>query len=368
MDYLPEISRIIDYGLNGNKKKLTSQVELLIMQLKKKGDVRSAEALHKKLSLAHENIKSQTTAFSPPIPVERDNRFQLADETHINDGDIWLALPENLENYINRFLSYLNNKEKLINEGVPVNPTMILHGPPGTGKTKLAGYIASKLNLPLVTARTDALVSSYLGSTSKNIRMLMDYAQTTPCVLFLDEFDALAKGRDDSNEVGELKRVVVSLLQNIDNLKDVVLIAATNHPELLDKAIWRRFQYKIEVNMPDISIRKRITEKFLMNHIDKKSIDLFTVITEGLSGADIEATIYEYLRENILNDTETPVSRLLQIAISSKIPSIVFLNDNKKQEIMEVKLKFDLSYEKIAKIFNVSKTYISRIVNEGIKA
>ncbi len=365
MDYLPEISKIIDYGLNGYKNKLASQVELLIKQLKKKGDDYSAEALSQKLSMSHENIKAQSSSFSPPIPVERDNRFQLADKEYINTNDIWLALPEDLEKKIERFLAYMHNKEKLLENGIPLNSTIILHGPPGTGKTKLAGYIASQMNLPLVTARTDALVSSYLGSTSKNIRMLMDYAQLTPCVLFLDEFDALAKGRDDLNEVGELKRVVVSLLQNIDKLKDVILIAATNHPELLDKAVWRRFNYKIEVFLPNDDVRQRITKKFLGKNIDKKTINLFVSLTKNLSGADIESTIYEYLRENVLYDYSLPIGRLLQLAIITVIPTITFLPENKKEEIIQIRLKFNLSYEKLAIIFNVSKTYTGRIVKEG---
>ena len=103
-----------------------------------------------------------------------------------------------------------------------------------------------------MVARLDGIVSSLLGSTAKNIRKIFDYASSIPCILFLDEFDAIAKARDDQHELGELKRVINSLLQNIDAMpSDHVLIAATNHAELLDNAIWRRFVQTVEIGLPE---------------------------------------------------------------------------------------------------------------------
>lgn len=364
MDYLPEVSRIIDYGLSGNRSKLVAQIELLIKQLHKKGDARSAEAISNRLLMMQENIKGNNSFIERPVPVERDNRFPLADRIFYTPEEIWLAFPEVVEHEVGRFLSYLKNKDKLLEKNIPVNPTMLLYGPPGTGKSKLAAYIASKLGLPLVTARTDALISSYLGATSKNIRMLMDYAQTTPCILFLDEFDALAKGRDDANEIGELKRVVVSLLQNIDKLDNVVLIAATNHPHLLDKAVWRRFQYKMEISLPDNFVRQQIAKRILDDQIDKKTLDLFIQFTAGISGAEIENVLHEYLRETILHEKDDNINRLLQLAIHISYPEITFLPNKRKEEIILVKSKYDLSYEKLAMIFSVSKTYIAKVLKE----
>ncbi|MFX5839347.1 ATP-binding protein, partial [Acinetobacter baumannii] len=123
--------------------------------------------------------------------------------------------------------------------------SFLMYGPPGTGKTRLARHIATELGLELYVARLDGLISSYLGSTSKNIRALFDFAARTPCVLFLDEFDAIAKVRSDDQELGELKRVVNSFLQNLDTLgKHSIILAATNHESLLDAAVWRRFTYR----------------------------------------------------------------------------------------------------------------------------
>jgi len=100
-------------------------------------------------------------------------------------------------------------------------------------------------------ARLDGLISSYLGSTAKNIRALFDFAAKTPCVLFLDEFDAIAKVRSDAQEMGELKRVVNSFLQNLDTLgRQSIVLAATNHETLLDAAVWRRFTYRLALTLP----------------------------------------------------------------------------------------------------------------------
>src|SRR5579863_3140015 len=129
---------------------------------------------------------------------------------------------------------------------------MLIAGPPGTGKTLLAGHIAAQLNRPLYTVRLDSVISSLLGDTAKNIRSFFDFVPIRGGILFLDEMDAIAKLRDDRQELGELKRVVNTVIQGLDSLDDhAVVIAATNHPQLLDSAIWRRFPYKIELGAPN---------------------------------------------------------------------------------------------------------------------
>ena len=129
---------------------------------------------------------------------------------------------------------------------------ILLSGPPGNGKTSFAEGIAEALGYPLFVVRYDTLIGSYLGETNARLRRLFDYVRTQPCVLFFDEFDAIGKERGDTHETGEIKRVVSFLLMQLDQLPSyVVVIAATNHAELLDRAVWRRFQVRLSFPAPD---------------------------------------------------------------------------------------------------------------------
>lgn len=136
--------------------------------------------------------------------------------------------------------------------GMEPRHRVLLVGPPGNGKTSLAEGLAYELALPLFTVRYDAVITSFLGETAQRLRRLFDFVRTEPCVLFFDEFDAIGKERGDLHETGEIKRVVTTLLLQLDDLPSYcVLVGATNHPELLDRATWRRFELRLELGRPD---------------------------------------------------------------------------------------------------------------------
>lgn len=144
-----------------------------------------------------------------------------------------------------------NRTELLRSYGLEPRNRLLLSGPPGNGKTTLAEAIAESLAVPLIVPRYDQVIGSYLGETAARLARVVEYARSRPCVLFFDEFDTLGKERGDRHETGEIKRVVSSLLLQVDQLPSyVVLIAATNHAELLDRAAWRRFQVRLELPPP----------------------------------------------------------------------------------------------------------------------
>jgi SpoVK/Ycf46/Vps4 family AAA+-type ATPase len=144
--------------------------------------------------------------------------------------------------------------------GLDPRHRVLLIGPPGNGKTSLAEAIAETLAVPFFVVRYEAMIGSYLGETASRLKRVFDYARTTPCVLFFDEFDALGKERGDTHETGEIKRVVTTLLMQVDEVPAyTVIVAATNHSELLDRAAWRRFQLRLTLPAPN---RKEVAAYF----------------------------------------------------------------------------------------------------------
>ncbi|EIY2608225.1 AAA family ATPase [Pseudomonas aeruginosa] len=143
------------------------------------------------------------------------------------------------------------NLKKLSEFGISPTSKVLFTGPPGVGKTVAARYLASKLKLPLVVLDLASVVSSFLGRTGVNIKKALEYASSRPCVLLLDEIDSIAKKRDDISDVGEIKRLVTVVLQELDLWQSKgILIAATNHYHLLDPAVQRRFDRVVEFKRP----------------------------------------------------------------------------------------------------------------------
>lgn len=163
--------------------------------------------------------------------------------------DIYLA--KKVRTALDEFIEEQRRADILRAHGIEPRHRLLLVGPPGNGKTSLAECIAYELVLPLFTIRYETVITSYLGETAQRLRRVFDYVRTEPCVLFFDEFDAIGKERGDLHETGEIKRVVTTLLLQLDDLPSYcVLVGATNHPELLDRASWRRFELSLEIPAP----------------------------------------------------------------------------------------------------------------------
>ena len=162
-----------------------------------------------------------------------------------------LYLDSAIRNACDELVDEQRRADVLRAHGLEPRHRILLAGPPGNGKTSLAESLAYELALPLFTVRYEAVVTSYLGETAQRLRRLFDYVRTEPCVLFFDEFDAIGKERGDIHETGEIKRVVTTLLLQLDDLPSYcVLVGATNHPELLDRATWRRFELRLKLDAP----------------------------------------------------------------------------------------------------------------------
>lgn len=376
MEYYFEVSKIIEGGLRSDVDKVSAYANKLASRLQESGDLQPSKSIFNLLESAlkdkgrqdhfvTQSAKPSSQSFARPIPVERDSRFTLADKVSYQEGSIKLFLSMSQESQVEQFISNFHARDKLLELGLPVNPSLLLYGLPGTGKSKMASYIASKLHLPLVTARSDALISSYLGSTAKNIRSLLEYAQSEPCVLFLDEFDAIAKARDDKNEIGELKRVVVSLLQNIDNLGETVLIAATNHPHLLDPAIWRRFHSKIELVKPGVEARELMITSLLSKlSISEKEIGQLVKFSEDLTGAEIEMAVHSYLRRVVVKEVEFDSFGLIREFLLHRFSWLSFDAEHRNKCIVKLRSEDEVlfSFRVLGKLFDMSESNARKIM------
>lgn len=364
MNHLPEVLKILEGALKSNAQMAVSYANLLAEKLESEGSGQHAKLVRDKLSRAPKQLFS-TAGVLNPLPVDSESRFPLADETRpvINEGRALMNAQTSAR--VDEFVSCVHNADALIAAGVGFFPTMLLYGPPGCGKTVLANEIAAKLTLPLLTARCDTLVSSFLGATSKNIRTMFEHAAGRPCVLFLDEFDALAKARDDKQELGELKRVVVSLLQNIDALSHgTVVLAATNHPQLLDPAVWRRFAYRIEIGLPDDEQIHALLASRLGNFATPKEIETAAPLCFGLSGALIEQAARDSVRAAVLANHKAievaDLARRLVRAQDGERP----LNVEDEMRLLRSRAPQLFDYRTLHGLFGVSMRRITQVFKE----
>jgi SpoVK/Ycf46/Vps4 family AAA+-type ATPase len=336
-----EIAKLVEGGLRGDRDKVAAYASQIAARLEQVGESKAAKRIL--LAVSERSARTATAARGDiqqivPVPVDADSRLPVADVEMVED-DVFLILNTAAEQMVARLVNCFQNLDQLAKHGVGITPTLLVYGPPGTGKTQLARFIAKQAHLPLLTARSDALISSYLGSTAKNVRALFDHANARPCVLFLDEFDSIAKMRDDQHELGELKRVVISLLQNIDALsKDHIVVAATNHEHLLDPAIWRRFAYKLELSNPDKDQRIAMLRSFLGAFGDPKTIDIIADLTKDMSGAQLQHISSEAIRDTLLEDggaTKVSLFTITKISIEQIAHKQLLDPEEKTRIIME---------------------------------
>lgn len=375
MKYSIEVGKIVEGALKHDYAKVVNYTKQLITKLEEDDEMRAANKFSKLLTAQNEaTLSAMGIEKGTQVPVDTESRTALADIIYPNENKYEVILSKSNEDKLKSFILSYQNADKLNSLGIGVSNTLLLYGPPGCGKTKCAYLIARELNLPLVVARLDSLISSYLGTTAKNIRTLFEYAQKMPCVLFLDEFDAIAKARDDSNELGELKRVVNSLLQNVDSMSsDSLLLAATNHENLLDSAVWRRFDYKLEVELPDSEAIEEMIDLFATKTIElsqKEKTELSTIF-KGLSGASIEEIIKKAMRNSVIEGKEFCKKSIYDEFFIYK--NILPQNCDNEKEIMEIKAKYlrncsekIFSLQIIADILGSSKTTISKFVKGEI--
>ncbi|MBK0416120.1 AAA family ATPase [Chromobacterium haemolyticum] len=293
-----------DQKSQNNRRDLNRAVNALLSEVRAKSQ--------RTTNSASTSAAQQATSVLP----ERVAELVFDMPTRRRLSDLILTRPVKIE--VEEFLHEFANAALLRTHSVEPRHTILLVGAPGNGKTSLAEAIATELGLPLLTVRYDAIVDSFLGETSNRLRRIIDHAAVHPSVLFFDEFDAVGKERGDTQETGEIKRVVSSLLVQMDRLPShSVIICATNHPELLDRAVWRRFEVKLEIPMPGATELKAWFKRFqkALGASVEITAEEFAQCMAGESMSEVEAFTLDVRRKLVLSKGALTASDALKAVL-----------------------------------------------------
>jgi AAA+ superfamily predicted ATPase len=298
---------LISSGSRGDQAAFRKTAEALIAEEQEKGHRILADRLSNSITIAKPQQPSALNTKQCELFYEITPKRKLSS----------LLISQLSLTQINDLIEEQHRAELLHAYNLTARNRILLVGSPGNGKTSLAEAIATELMVPLIVIRYETLIGSYLGETANRLKQIIDYAKTQRCVLFLDEFETVGKERGDTHETGEIKRVVSSLLLQLDDLPDyVVVIAASNHPELLDKAVWRRFQLRIELPLPT---REQISQFIVA--MEAKTMVKFGYAAEtiakkmlGANFAEIEEFCLTIVRRAVL-EKQTDNTKAITTAI-----------------------------------------------------
>lgn len=247
-----ELKQLFRAYRDGDELAFRRAAQEIIADEEAKNHLALARDLRKILVGGGEAAFAETVTLPAP-PTDREGDWPLADVRHPDRSFPEMVLAPALLGRLSDIVAEIGKWEQLDLRGIPRRQRILFHGPPGCGKTSAAEAIATELGWPLLVVRLDAVVSSYLGETASNLHRIFEFARRGSWVLLFDEFDALGKARDDPAEHGEIKRVITAFLQMLDSFRGPsLLIAATNHEQLLDFALWRRFEEVFAFPRPSV--------------------------------------------------------------------------------------------------------------------
>lgn len=318
---------IVKSAMGNDSVSLRKAVEALIADEKSKNHHILGNSLNELLS-AQGNQANKTTPFIQNGA--RDLVFEVIPEKRFSD----LVLTQDILDICGEVVEEHHRADLLASYGLDPRHRILLAGPPGNGKTTLAEAVASELMYPLIIVRYENIIGSYLGETASRLQKVFDLSRSRKCVIFLDEFETLGKERGDTRETGEIKRVVSSLLLQIDRLPShTVVITASNHPELLDRAVWRRFQVRVQLLPPT----KEQCARFIKNFEEragfsfKMSYNTLAKKLAGISFSEIEEFCIDVLRRCILSHTQDNPKEI----INSRIKNLESRFVLGKQEVVD---------------------------------
>lgn len=301
---------LVEAERHGDKDRFRSLVEAVIADERAKSHHLVADRLAALLA-------SASTSVRPTIRQNQNGDMPelggLLHEVMPNRRLCDLTLASHLEASIREFIDEHHRTDLLNSYNLEPRHRILLSGPPGNGKTSLAEAIASEVMLPLYVARYEHIVTSFLGESATRLNQIFEFVRQNRCVLFFDEFDTVAKERSDNHETGEIKRLVSTLLLKIDALPaHVVIIVATNHDELLDRAAWRRFQLRLQLDVPTRALATRFLQKMAFGLGGELGLAPRTLADKltGASYSDLEQFCLDVRRSYVLRLPDATLSTI----------------------------------------------------------
>ena len=354
-----KIIELTDAALAADYTRVRRAANLIARGLSAAGEDAAAKELRS--VVRKRGVPLRASGYVETVPVDAKSRLPLLEEHPWPDVPIFLG--KESSQAFHDFVRAAEHVDELSAKGLASRLGLLLAGPPGTGKTLMAAHVAAQLSRPFYVVRLDAVISSLLGDTAKNVRTVFDFVPSRNAVLLLDEMDAVAKLRDDRHELGELKRVVNTVIQGLDSLDlHAVVIAATNHPHLLDPAIWRRFPYKIDLGYPDAGVREDLWRHFLFeDHVEHNLSELLATISADLSGADIEAISLTARRHAVLDSKPVNLASVALAVVESQgnktvLPQPVELSAVQKRTVaQQLKDRDQLNGANISRLIGVTR-------------
>lgn len=282
--------------------------ELINLEKRKKHNIVAKELKEALYATSHSRINSNKR-FKTDVPIPRDNDtgFPLLEIRSYSHTWEELILSTKTDYALKQIVLGFKSHEVLATYNLKPKNKVLFCGMPGTGKTFSAQVISSYLGIPLVYVNFEAIISSYLGETATNLKKVFNFISSGVWIVLFDEVDIIGKNRDDQHETGEIKRVVNNFLQMLDNFEgDSLIIASTNHPHILDPAIWRRFDEVINFELPDCSERNRLLNLYLKPIKKEKeiNIELIAEDTEEFSPSDLKSMCRDAITHAIINERD----------------------------------------------------------------
>ena len=345
-----------------NDRKMIESTAIMISKKIRNEYPEASKSIIKALSIQSAHV---TRSVNSQIPVDHESRYELANIKEPSDVPPPILNLQTIKK-LNDFIVERNSVNELLEQDILPPNSILMYGEPGVGKTYIANWLASELKLPLITLDLASSISSYLGRTGQNIHSIFEFARSQNAILLLDELDAIAKRRDDIGDLGELKRLVNVLLKELEECSfSCIIIGATNHPELLDAAIWRRFDRTIEIFMPTDIERKALIKRHLnkfFKSVAPETVEYLIKYTDSVNSADV-CKLCEHIKRQVVLNKESDINLIVLEEVFALNPPKS--KDSKITICCDLHSKFPrLSQREISQITQIPLSSVSRYLTQ----